>query len=291
MGAFGSKGDVMDRRKLAVAGLVAGSVGLGSLVGAVAFAPGVGLAASGTETGGRAVAICAGAAGSLEAAAGAIGIPTSDLVAALRDGDTIADVARANEVTVADVVDAIVAAEQKELDRLVGDGLLTQDQADELAADLEERATDLVNGDLAPFPMIGGRPPLVGRPGLWGFVDGPLAAAADAIGVDVTDLLSSLRDGDTIADVARANDVAVSEVVDAIVASMQERLDSAVDNGWITQRQADALEADLEQRAADLANGEPSIFPFPGGLPPLPGPGWLPRPGSGSNETSELSLF
>lgn len=47
-----------------------------------------------------------------------------------------------------------MAAEQDRLDALVADGLLTQEQADAISADLEERVTDLVNGELAPFPLF-----------------------------------------------------------------------------------------------------------------------------------------
>jgi polyhydroxyalkanoate synthesis regulator phasin len=275
----------MDRRKLVLTGVVAGSVGVGSLIGAIAFAPGIGLAASGIGTGDRALAICAGAAGSLDAAAGAIGIGTSDLLSALRNGRTIAEAAQAHDVPVTEVVDAIVTSEQDRLDELVEDGRLTQEQAEELSADLAERVTDLVNGDLAPFPLVG-RPGSVGVPGLigghgpWGFA-GPIAVAAEAIGVDASALLAQLADGSTIAEVAQANDVPVSEVVDALVSSMQERLDAAVENGWITQDQADAISEDLRERAAELVNGEAIPFPHPM---------WRFAPDPGAS-ASELSLF
>lgn len=278
----------MDKRKLVMTGVVAGSVGLGGLVGAIAFAPGIGLAASDTRTGGEAIAICAGAAGSLDAAAGAIGVSTSELALALRNGRTIAEIADAHGVPVSEVIDAIVAAERDRLDRLVAHGRLTREQADELSAHLDERVTDLVNGDLAPFPLAGrpgfvAAPGLIGHPGLWGLTDGPLAVAADTIGIDATALLSALRDGDTIADVARAHDVAVSEVVDAIVSSMEERLDAAVQDGRITRRDADRIAADLEARATHLVNGELAMFPVPGW-------GSSGDHGSGTS-TSELSLF
>lgn len=248
----------MGTRKILMGGVVAGSVGLGGLIGALVFAPGIGLAGSDTDGGDRELGLCLGAAGSLDAAAEAIGIGATELVSALRDGDTIADVARAHEVPVSDVVDAVVASEQDHLDQLVEDGRLTRTQADELSADLRDRATELVNGDLAPFPFGAGRG--AAFPGIWMDPEGPLAEAADAIGIDVSDLVSSVRDGDTIADVARAHGVPVSEVVDAVVASMQARLDAAVEDGALTRRQADAIAADLEEKASDLVNGRPAVF-------------------------------
>jgi len=288
----------MDKRKLVMTGVVAGSVGVGSLIGAIAFAPGLGLAASETGTDGPMLTICGGASESLEAAAGAIGIPTSELLSSLRDGRTIAEVAEANDVPVSGVVSASVAAEQDRLDALVTDGRLTQEQADALSADLEERVTDLVNGDLAPFPLLGPGfgpgeigwpghvrlPGLIGDLGPWGLVDGPIEVAADTIGIDASALLARLAEGSTIAEVAQAHDVSVAEVVDAIVASMRARLDAAVENGWMTQDEADEISEDLQERVTDLVNGEAISFPHPG---------WRLPSGEDVSETStsDASLF
>ena len=84
----------------------------------------------------------------LTVAATAIGISEADLRTALQGGDTIADVARAKGVDVTTVIDAIVAEMNSHLDEAVTDGHLTQAQADERKANANERATDLVNGEL-----------------------------------------------------------------------------------------------------------------------------------------------
>jgi hypothetical protein len=144
----------MGTRKILMGGVVAGSVGLGGLIGALVFAPGVGFAGSDTNGGGRELGLCLGAAGPLDAAAEAIGIGTTELVSALRDGDSIADVARAHDVPVSEVVDAVVASMQARLDAAVEDGALTRRQADALSGDLEEKASDLVNGRPAVFPDV-----------------------------------------------------------------------------------------------------------------------------------------
>ena len=103
------------------------------------------------------------------------------------------------------------------------------------------------------------------------------------IGIDERALLAAVAGGDTVADVARAHEVAVSEVVDAIVSSLQARLDQAVRDGLITQEEADRLAADLEAKATDLVNGEHVTFELPGWR-------WSDDPGSDTS-TSELSLF
>jgi hypothetical protein len=86
-------------------------------------------------------------------------------------------------------------------------------------------------------------------------------AAAEAIGIEVDALREALQGGQTIAEVAEANGVAVDDVIAAMVADAQERLAQAVTDGRITQEQADERSADLEQRITDLVNGE---LPFPG---------------------------
>jgi hypothetical protein len=107
-----------------------------------------------------------------------------------------------------------------------------------------------------------------GRPGLWGFADGPLAAAATAIGIEPGELLRALRDGQTIAEVAEANGVDVAAVIGAVVAALTERLDTAVERGWITRVRADERIADREEVVEAIVNGEvrPLPLPFP---PPL----------------------
>lgn len=82
----------------------------------------------------------------LEAAAAAIGIDEADLRAAIDDGQTIGEVAEANGVDVDAVIDAMVDAKAERLAEKVESGRLTQAEADEKLADVEERITDRVNG-------------------------------------------------------------------------------------------------------------------------------------------------
>ncbi|WP_052436736.1 hypothetical protein [Georgenia sp. SUBG003] len=91
---------------------------------------------------------------SLTAAAETLGLTEEELRDALADGSSLADVAETNGVTTAELVDALVAAAQEEIDAAVADGRLDQDRADEMTADLEERITAMVDGDL-PGPMGG----------------------------------------------------------------------------------------------------------------------------------------
>ena len=81
------------------------------------------------------------------------------------------------------------------------------------------------------------------------------SVVAKAIGISEADLQTALQGGQTVADVAKAHNVNLQVVIDALVADGQAELDAAVKAGTLTQAQADAEKTDLTQRATDQANG------------------------------------
>lgn len=86
-----------------------------------------------------------------------------------------------------------------------------------------------------------------------------LTVVAQALGIDTTALQTELQAGKTIADIAAAQNVELSVVVDAVVATRQEALTAAVSAGTLTQAQADAqialLQANLEARFTTAMTG------------------------------------
>src|SRR5258708_4648205 len=109
--------------------------------------------------------------------AAAIGISSSDLQAALNNGQTIAAVAKAHNVNTATVISAWVASENKEIDDLASSGKITQAQATQMKSMTQQRVADEVNGTFRGGPGgPGGRHgggPGDGRPGFGGFPGGP----------------------------------------------------------------------------------------------------------------------
>lgn len=93
-----------------------------------------------------------------ETAAEALGMTVAELRTALRDGQTLAEVAEAQGVEVQTLIDALVAEVKEHLDEHVADGDMTQEEADEKLAEATERITDRVNnggplrGDRADRP-------------------------------------------------------------------------------------------------------------------------------------------
>lgn len=77
-----------------------------------------------------------------------------------------------------------------------------------------------------------------------------LTVVAEQLGISADELVTALQGGKTVADLATEKDVALSTIVDAVVASHSEQLTAAVTAGTLTQAQADAhvalLKANLE---------------------------------------------
>ncbi len=92
--------------------------------------------------------------GMWEAAAGALGMETSELREALVDS-TLEEVAEAEGVDYADVVAAALASAKTDLDAAVAAGTITQEKADEIYARLETWLNEGGIGNLGEGP---GRP-------------------------------------------------------------------------------------------------------------------------------------
>ena len=120
------------------------------------------------------------------------------------------------------------------LSGLVSDGSITQEQADEVATTLSEAG-------------IGGHGDHHGR------LD--LETAATALGMTEDELRTALEtDGTSLAQVAEDQGVEVGTLVDALVKAEQERITQAVEDGRLTQEQADEWLADLEERVTERVN-------------------------------------
>jgi polyhydroxyalkanoate synthesis regulator phasin len=83
----------------------------------------------------------------LETAASYLGMRESELRAELRD-KTLAEIAKEQGKTATGLVQQLVATQTKRIDDAVADGRITEEQAAELKAELDERMEALVNGEL-----------------------------------------------------------------------------------------------------------------------------------------------
>ena len=178
--------------------------------------------------------------------ANALGIDVEEVHAAL--AGTIADLAEGQGMTVGDLADAIIAPMIERIQQAVDNGNITQEQADEQIAQMEERTLQgLESGSW--FSM--------GRGGFRGDRHGaPLTALAEALDLTVDELHEALADGQTVAEVAEAQGVELEDLLDTLIAPMIERVQQAVDDGNMTQEQADERIAQMkEQMLEGLESG------------------------------------
>ena len=146
---------------------------------------------------------------------------------------------------------------QAELAKLVAAGTITQAQADAITAALKAAVPAVPStggpGAGGPGGGRGGRGPGFGGPGFGGrggfggfggaFGGGKvLDTAATALGITTDALLTDLKAGKTIADVAKAQGVDVQKVIDAIVAEET---------------------ANVKERVTNMVNGVKPVKPAP----------------------------
>lgn len=127
-----------------------------------------------------------------------------------------------------------VSALKDALKGLVSDGTLTQQQADRVATTLAES------------PPAG-----FGHHGRGGGGRGVHLEALAALGITADELRAAAEAGQTLAQLAEAQEVSKDEVVKALVAVGQKRLAEAVADGRLTQAEADEKTADLQARVTE----------------------------------------
>ena len=182
------------------------------------------------------------------------------------------------DVTPQKLRDALAAAQDDQLDEAVKNGDLTQKQADAIKQRRKQFGSVLGHG---------GKGPLLHRKHLGGPAFGLFSDLAKSLDLSAKELRSKLRDGKSIADVAKAQGKSLADVRSAVKAGAKARTDKAVKDDDLTRKQADALLEHLDKRLENLdklprrpmhgrrdrfrAPGRPDMKP--GALAPAPPPG------------------
>lgn len=185
----------------------------------------------------------------VDVAAEETGLEASEIVAQLRQGQTLADIITANNGDVQSVIDQAVTKAAEEISQAVTDGQLTQARADQLLSNLQDVITQGVNGELFPNRIDRGEVRQHSEVIL-------LRAAAEATGLTPANILEQLAQGKTLAEVITTNGGNVDTVVNNAITAATEQINTAVTNGRLTQAQADELISRLPQAYADAVNGQ-----------------------------------
>lgn len=162
-------------------------------------------------------------------------------------------------VSVEKLQQAQKSAAKEMVDLAVKNGRLTAEQATKM----KERI-DAANFMRCP-EFFGGRDDKLG-PRVQAALHIGLDAAAKALNMTPQQLMEELRQGKSVATVAKEKGVALETVKKAIVDAETAKIDEAVKNGKITAEQAAKLKADLSSRVDQFLQAERKL-PAPGKAP------------------------
>jgi hypothetical protein len=196
-----------------------------------------------------------------DATAAYLGLTRAELIQQVKSGKTLAQIAGEQGKSVDGLVDALVAAGTAQLDKKVADGTITAAQRDSLVSQLKTRVTAFVNGHGAPSGFGAARADVAAM-----MAD----TAANYLGLSTDELISQLKSGKSLAQVAQAQGKSVDGLVDALVAAGTAQLDKKVADGTLSKAQRDAIVSQLKDRITAFVNSTGT------------GPGFGPGPGFGT---------
>lgn len=184
------------------------------------------------------------------------GLTPQELFEQLGEDGTLSDVIEANGGDVQAVIDAALTDAQTRIEEAVANGDITQEEADERLAALEERVTEAVN--MTPEARQDGRQGQRQdrREGRDNPLNGVVRDTLESAGITADDLEAAREAGLGLVELLEQNGVDVNAFVADVLAEVQSSLNEAVANGTITQEQADEAYARFEQRLNDKINGE-----------------------------------
>ena len=165
--------------------------------------------------------------------------------------------------------DATRAAAIDQVDAALAEGKITEEQAERMKEGIESAETP---------PFFG--PRFFGEHRGFGLhaPGDQLSAAADYLGLSVAELRERLRDGQSLADVTKAEDKSVEGLEQAMIDAVKKNLDEAVSEGNLTREQADDILERIEARIDDIVEGSVETwrgrFRGPPGGPPGGGLFW-----------------
>jgi len=160
------------------------------------------------------------------AVAEALGISVEELQAARSEGKTLSDLAEEQGVDLEVVRAAMQAALEEAVQQAVEDGLVTQEQAEKILSH---------EGHWRPHGRRSDNPHHERG------IHGGHSAIAEKLGITVEELQSALSEGKTLADLSEELGIDIEEVRADMQDARAEALQQAVEEGRITQEQADKI--------------------------------------------------
>mgnify|MGYP005847379053 CR=1 FL=1 len=182
----------------------------------------------------------------------ALGMSVADLQAELKAGKSVADLAKAKNVTADQVKAAVVGVANGKLDQQVKDGKMTAEQATSIKNQLNQMPAERFlnlntlnqrGAKVAPGFELG--------KGLAMANGAAFEAVAKELGVTADQLRADLRSGKSLADIAKEKNVSAERIKSAVVGAIGAQIDQAVANGKLTADQAKAVKDRLNNLPAE----------------------------------------
>ena len=173
------------------------------------------------------------------------------------------DLATQLGVTVDKLKAAITTAIQDTLGKAVSNGTITQSQADQAKSRLAQNQN---NGNFPGFGMFGGFGPGGMRGGFRGGFHNLLnqTEIAKALGISQSTLQSDLQAGQTLTDIAKAQNMDYATFKATVLADAKTTLDAAVKNNTITAAQEQTELSNLSTTLDNIATQKGGKFGMPG---------------------------
>jgi hypothetical protein len=140
---------------------------------------------------------------------------------------------------------AVQDVELEMIDEALAEGRINEEQAEKMRERVE-------NGELR-FPGGGPRP----QHGRCLVAHHLVEETAQILGIEVREVIGALEDGQSLAQIAEANGMAVDDYKAALTAAVQAKLAEAVENGRITQERADAMIEKFNETVDRIINHVP----------------------------------
>lgn len=186
----------------------------------------------------------------LETAAESLGISVQDLLRSIEPGQTLSDAIIAqggDPVAIAEQAKAEITA-QVEADLAAGE--ISQERADLILNNLDTAIDRRLNESIGRRDNREGRREERGerRGERTGEMQDLLETITAELGLEPMDLLQQMREGKTLSQIITENGGDVEVIVDLLMTTITERINTAVSEGNLSQERADQILADLEDR-------------------------------------------
>ena len=182
----------------------------------------------------------------VEILSGLTGVSVEDIRSARQSGDSLADIAEANDVATDDYVAAVVDAATTAIDDAVADGKLSEDRAAEIKGGLTDKVTAMVTSEAGWHGRSRGwAVKLDSKPS-------PVVVLSELSGLSVEEIRESRVEGTSLADIAEANGVTKDDYVDELVSRATAAIDAAVEAGRLSDERAQTMKDGLADRVESI---------------------------------------